>query len=86
MSCNTHYSDESCSGCSDASPGTCPSCGTDRKVCDDCGRWLECEGTCGDPADCTCEAEAVVEAADDEEETASIPAESMQQMVYGRAA
>jgi hypothetical protein len=84
MSCSSHYSDESCSGCSDASPGTCPSCGTARAVCADCGYWKECEGTCGEPADCICVDEAAVEASgDDEEETASIPAESMAVLVFG---
>ena len=40
MACRPHYSDESCEGCVEASPGTCPSCGTDRPVCGECGYWL----------------------------------------------
>lgn len=82
MSC-VHYSDEQCSGCAESSPGTCPSCGTDRPVCPDCGYWKACEGTCGDPADCECVEEVAASGEDDEEQTAQIEQESMAQMVFG---
>ncbi len=64
--------------------GICAACGTDRPTCPDCGLWLECPGTCGEPADCKCDKAATPVELMDEVDTIRVEIEAVPAKVWAR--